>query len=84
MKILRSILPAFLIAVLPVWACETQDDQAGETTIIEDTEPDIIVEDQRPDVIIERDTVIEDRDGVQGEIRIDEDGVGGEVRVEEN
>lgn len=79
MKILRSILPAFLIAVLPVWAC-TQEEQAGDTTIIEDTEPDIIVEDQRPDVIIED----EDRDGVQGEIRVDEDGVGGEIRVEEN
>lgn len=83
MKILRSILPAFLIAVLPVWAC-TQEDQAGDTTIIEDTEPDIIVEDQRPDVIIDRDTIIDDTDGVQGEIRVDEDGVGGEVRVEEN
>lgn len=82
MKILRSILPAFLIAVLPVWACNTRDDQAGETTIIE--QPDIIVEDQRPDVIIQRDTIIEDRGGVQGEIRIGEDGVGGEIRVDEN
>ncbi|HUF88641.1 MAG TPA: hypothetical protein VMR66_01530 [Gemmatimonadota bacterium] len=81
MKILRSTLPAFLIAVLPVWACTTQD-EAGETTIIE--QPDIIVEDQRPDVIIQRDTIIEDRDGVQGEIRIGEDGVEGEIRVEEN
>ena len=83
MKTIRRIIPAFAIALLPVWACETQDEQADETTIIED-EPNIIVEDRRPDVIIQRDTIIRDTDGIQGEIRIGEDGVEGDVRVNEN
>lgn len=79
MKTLRWMIPAFALALLPLWACEADEgDQASDTLIIEDTEPDIIVEDQEPDVIIE------DTDGVEGEIRIDDEGLEGEVKVEDN
>lgn len=86
MKRLRWIIPAFAIALLPLWACEAQDGEEGsDTTIIEDTEPDVIVEDEIPDVIVdEPDTIIQEDTGVQGEIRIGEDGAEGEVRVDEN
>lgn len=75
MKTLRWIIPAFAIALLPLWACQTEDgEQASDTTIIEDTEPDLEIEE--PDVIVE------DEDGVSGEIRVDDEGVEGEVRTD--
>ena len=82
MKTLRWIIPAFAIALLPLWACQTEDgEQASDTTIIEDTEPDLEIEE--PDLEIEEpDVIVEDEDGVSGEIRVDDEGVEGEVRTD--
>lgn len=82
MKTMRWMVPAVALALLPLYGCQTEGEEAGtETTVIEeDRDPDLIIEDREPDVIVE-----ERDDGFDAEIGVDEEGnVEGKVRVEDD
>ncbi len=96
-RILRTAVPLVFALTLPIWACETADEEGDDVDvtvegeadddadiIVEDRQPDIIVEDNQPDaIIIDRDNDGID-DGVDADIRIGEDGISGEVEVRDN
>ena len=98
-RILRRTVPLALALTLPLWACETADEEGddldvtiegespdvdGPDIIVEDRQPDIIVEDNRPDAIIVDQDGDGIDDGVDADIRIGEDGISGEVEVRDN
>lgn len=82
MKTLRFIIPAFAIALLPLYACQTEGEEAGsETTAIEeDREPDLIIEEREPDVIVDE----RKDEGFEADIEVDGDRVRGKVKVDED
>ena len=98
-RILRTAVPLVFALTLPIWACETADEEGDDVDVTVEGEspdldsPDIIVEDREPDIIVEDnqpDAIIVDQDGdgiddgVDADIRIGEDGISGEVEVRDN
>ena len=89
-RILRRTVPLALALTLPLWACETADEEGDDLDVTIEGEspdvdaPDIIVEDNRPDAIIVDQDGDGIDDGVDADIRIGEDGISGEVEVRDN
>lgn len=71
MKTLRWMIPAAGIVFLSLVGCnEDATEEASDTTVIEDREPDVIIE--------------QDDEGLEADIDVDEDGtVEAEVKVED-
>ena len=71
MRTMRWMIPAAGIVFLSLVGCnEEATEEASDTTVIEDREPDVIIE--------------QDDEGFEAEIDVDDDGtVEGEVKVED-
>ena len=72
MRTLRWMVPAAGIVFLSLVGCNNEDatEEASDTIVIEDQEPDVIIE--------------QDDDGFEADVDVDEDGkVEAEVKVED-
>ncbi|HET6617377.1 MAG TPA: hypothetical protein VFH69_06175 [Gemmatimonadota bacterium] len=71
MRALRWMIPAAGIVLLSLVGCnEDATEEASDTTVIEDQEPDVIIE--------------QDDEGFEADVDVDEDGkVEAEVKVED-
>lgn len=71
MRTLRWMIPTAGLVFLSLVGCnDDATEEASDTTVIEDREPDVIIE--------------QDDEGIEAEIDVDEDGtVEGEVKVED-